>query len=204
MRILLVHGWGSGPSLWGPLRAALPGPAWLALDLGYFGPARREPPAGLDLVVAHSFGCLWALGRPELAGLPLVAVNGFPRFCAGPDFPHGTPVRVLERMLTRFRAAPLEVLGAFHARCGTGLPPGTPRLARRSADLVRLRDDDARHRLGGRPLLACAAADDPLVPEPLARAAFGAALRLQPGGGHGLPLTRPRAVAAVIREGLGG
>jgi pimeloyl-ACP methyl ester carboxylesterase len=106
-RILLVHGWGFAPALWDPLRAALPGHTWLALDLGYFGPARAQLPPALDLVAGHSFGCLWAMTHPDLAGIPLVAVNGFPRFSAAGDFPHGTPARVLERMHKRLREAPV-------------------------------------------------------------------------------------------------
>jgi len=179
-RMLLVHGWAFDPALWQPLRAALPGHAWFALDLGYFGPARLELPPALDLVVGHSFGCLWAMAHPDLAGIPLVAVNGFPRFTAAEAFPHGTPPRVLERMLRRLQDAPGEVLEAFHARCGTAL-----------------RAFPARQ-----PILACAAEDDPLVAPALARQAFARGLRMLPGGGHALPLTRPGALARVIREGL--
>ncbi|BDU71699.1 alpha/beta hydrolase family protein [Mesoterricola silvestris] len=188
-RILLVHGWGFGPSLWEPLREALPGPRWFTLDLGYFGPARLELPPALDLVVGHSFGCLWALREPALDGVPLVAVNGFARFSAAADYPEGTPVRVLDRMLDRLQADPGGVLRAFHARLGTEPPPGEPDVARLRADLLRMRDEDAR---GLRqPVLALGAADDPLVPM-----AFGG--RPWPTGGHVLPLTRPGDLARAL------
>jgi pimeloyl-ACP methyl ester carboxylesterase len=203
MRILLVHGWGFDPGLWAPLCAARPGHTWLALDLGYFGPAHTELPPGLDLVAGHSFGCLWAMGHPDLAGIPLVAINGFPRFAAAADFPHGTPVRVLERMLKRLLEAPGEVLQAFHARIGTAVPRGEPDLARLHADLLRMRDQDARALPDRQPVLACAAADDPLVPEAMARQAFPGRLRLLAQGGHALPLTRTGAVARLIDQGLG-
>lgn len=199
-RVLLVHGWGFGPELWEPLRAALPGPAWTALDLGYFGPARTGLPAGLDLVVGHSFGCLWALAHPGLAGVPLVAVNGFPRLARGEDFPHGVPVRLLERMGARLGRDPDGVLADFHARFGTRPPPGRPRLAALAADLDRLAHGDARG--GPAPVLAGAAADDPLVLPALAREAFPGRVRLLATGGHILPLTRPGAVARWIREAL--
>ena len=201
-RVLLVHGWAFDPALWQPLRAALPEHAWFALDLGYFGPARLELPPALDLVVGHSFGCLWAMAHPGLAGIPLVAVNGFPRFTAAEGFAHGTAPRVLERMLRRLREAPGEVLGAFHARCGTALPRGGADLDRLAADLRRMRDEDLRGIPGRQPILACAAEDDPLVAPALARQAFARGLRMLPGGGHALPLTRPGALARVIREGL--
>lgn len=194
-RALLVHGWGFDPSLWAPLRAALPGPAWSALDLGYFGPVRGEAPPGLDLVVGHSFGCLWALGEPGLAGVPLVAVNGFPRFSAAPDYAQGTPVRVLDRMLKRLEEAPLEVLRDFHARLGTAPPPGVPDAARLRADLLRMRDEDARGR--AQPVLAWDAEDDPLVAP-----AWTCRRILSPGGGHVLPVTRPGELARILQEFL--
>jgi pimeloyl-ACP methyl ester carboxylesterase len=203
-RILLVHGWGFGPNLWRPLRAALPAHAWFALDLGYFGPAELDLPPALELVVGHSFGCLWAMGHPGLAGLPLVAVNGFPRFSAAPDFPHGTPLRVLDRMLRRLREDPGDVLRSFHTRCGTAMPRGGPDRARLTLDLLRMRDEDARPFPARQPILALAAEDDPLVAPTLARQAFPGGLRLLPGGGHVLPLTRPAALAQIIQEGLGG
>ena len=201
-RILLIHGWSFDASLWLPLRAAEPAHEWFTLDLGYFGRPRLVLPPELDLVVGHSFGCMWAMEHPGLARVPLVAVNGFPRFAAAGDFPHGTPLRVLDRMLKRLGEAPEEVLGAFHARCGTAPPPGEPQLSRLVADLRRMRDGDARLPAERQPILACAAADDPLVSSALARAAFGERLRLLPAGGHALPLTRTAAVAEVIREGL--
>lgn len=198
MRILLVHGWGFGPELWASL-CTRPGHTWLPMDLGYFGAARVQLPPDLDLVAGHSFGCLWAMTHPDLAQVPLVSVNGFPRFSAAPDFPHGTPARVLERMLQRLGEAPGEVLQAFHARLGTAVPPGAPDPERLRADLLRLRDQDAR--AGRQPVLALAAEDDPLVPPALSRQAFPR-LRLLPGGGHALPLTRPDAVAELIEAAL--
>ncbi len=203
MRILLVHGWGFDPALWAPLRAARSGHTWLALDLGYFGAAPGEPPPALDLVVGHSFGCLWAMTHPDLAGVPLVAVNGFPRFAAGPDYPHGMAPRVLERMLARLDQAPGEVLRAFHDRCGTAVPPGAPDPARLRADLLRLRHQDARALPERQPILVLAAADDPLVPEAMSRQAFPVGLRLLADGGHILPITRTGAVADLIERGLG-
>jgi pimeloyl-[acyl-carrier protein] methyl ester esterase len=202
-RILLVHGWGFDPRLWDPLRATLPGQTWLPVDLGYFGPARTDLPPVLDLVVGHSFGCLWAMAHPDLAGIPLLAVNGFARFAAATDYPHGTPLRVLDRMLKRLQEAPREVLVAFHARCSTAPPQGDLQLPRLALDLQRMRDEDARAVAARQPILACAAEDDPLVAADLAREAFAGRLRMLPGGGHALPLTRPGALAQVILEVLG-
>lgn len=199
-RILLVHGWSFDASLWDAVIEALPEHECLALDFGYFGPPRGEVPDHLDLVAGHSFGCLWAMRDPRLEVIPLVAVNGFPRFSAAPDFPHGIPVRVIERMLKRLQEAPEEVLQAFRERLGA-LPVLPPfELGRLARDLERLRDEDAR---GGRqPLLALAAADDPLLPMALSEQAFPDTLRVASKGGHLLPWTQPKVVAECIREGL--
>jgi len=201
MRILLIHGWGFDPALWAPLCAARPGHQWLTLDLGYFGPARTELPPDLDLVAGHSFGCLWAMAHPGLARVPLAAVGGFPRFSAAPDFPHGTPARVLERMLTRLDEAPGAVLRDFHARLGTAAPPGEPVRERLRADLQLMLELDLRGAPGRAPARACAAADDPLVPAALSRQAYPGRLTLLPDGGHALPLTRTEALADWLVPG---
>jgi pimeloyl-ACP methyl ester carboxylesterase len=200
MSILLVHGWGFDPGIWAPLRSLQPARDWRCADLGYFGPADTGLPPGLELVVGHSFGCLWAMGHPGLAGVPLLAVNGFTRFAAAPDFPHGTPPRVLARMLARLGQAPGEVLRAFHDRCGTPVPEGEPRPAL-AADLARMAGGDAR--ADPRPVKALAAADDPLVPPAMSRQCFPRDLTLLPQGGHVLPLTRPGELARAIGQMLG-
>lgn len=201
-RILLIHGWCLDASLWTRVIEALPGHQCDALDFGYFGSPRMEIPDALDLIVGHSFGCLWAMQRPEFAGIPLLAVSGFHRFSAAPGFPHGTPIRVLERMLRRLRESPQEVLEAFLLRCGGPPLPATFDLCRLNEDLERLLNDDARALQDRQPRRALCADDDPLLPVPLSEAMFPATLQRLPQGGHLLPLTAPRIVAGFIQKGL--
>jgi pimeloyl-[acyl-carrier protein] methyl ester esterase len=201
-RVLLIHGWGFDAALWNHVNWALLEHECLTLDFGYFAEPRLDIPARLDLVVGHSFGSLWAMLHPELRGIPLLVISGFPRFSACADFPHGTPARVLARMLKRLWEAPEEVVKSFRERCGdtTPFPPfDIKRLAR---DLERLREDDARDLPERQPRLALAAADDPLLPRELSEQAFPGVLHLVEEGGHLLPLTKPALVADFIRKGL--
>ena len=201
-RILLIHGWCLQDSLWTGVIEALAGHRCHTLDFGYFGHPRMEIPEGIDLAVGHSFGCLWAMQAPQLEGIPLLAVNGFHRFSAAPDFPHGTPTRVLERMLRRLAEAPEEVTQAFLLRCGAPPPPSSPDVPRLKEDLERLLHDDARHVRGRQPTGALSADDDPLLPVAMSESMFPGILQRLPQGGHLLPLTAPRTVALFIQKSL--
>lgn len=206
--IVLLHGWGFAPDVWDPVEAALPAlapaaPARRRLDLGYFGEAALDlPPA--SLLVGHSYGVLWLLQNADPA-LPLVAVNGFARFCSGDGQAEGTPPRLLARMQARLGDDPQGTLDAFRARCGAGPAalPGRPEAL--AQGLAALRDDDARATLAGRKIFALAGADDPIVPPALALEAFGGdpGRDLVAGGGHMLPMTHPQAVARAIVRALG-
>lgn len=194
--ILLVHGWGFDAALWDGVRAGLPcGLNAQALDLGFFGAPTEPPPARVTLAVGHSLGALWLL-RQDIA--PVLAVNGFPRFTAAPDFPHGVPPRMVERMARRLADAPAEVVDAFRARCGAGPAPAAPDAGRLAWGLDLLLSGDARP---ARPLAALAGRADPIVAPAMTEAAFGAAVTWLDGG-HLLPLTHPHAVAQAIVEAL--
>jgi pimeloyl-[acyl-carrier protein] methyl ester esterase len=202
-RILLVHGWCFDATIWADVADSLRGHQCVTVDFGYFGTSRMDLPEDLDLVVGHSFGGLWAMQQPQLEGVPLLTVNGFTRFAAAPDFLHGTPVRVLQRMTQRLREAPEEALRAFRECCGGPPPPPPPlHLSRLKEDLDHLLHDDARGLSQRQPLRALAADDDPLLPVVMSEAMFPGILRRLPHGGHLLPLTAPGAVADFIREGL--
>lgn len=201
-RILFAHGWSFDASLWAGVIRALPGHCCHALDFGYYGPARLEWPEPPELVVGHSFGCLWAMQHASLVGVPLLAVNGFTRFSAAPDFPQGIPVRVLERMLRRLGESPDEVLSAFRERVQGPPPPPHSQPIPLARDLERLLRDDARNSIGRQPTAALSADDDPLLSVPMSEAMFPSGLRRLPHGDHLLPLTEPEQVARFILERL--
>lgn len=211
--ILLAHGWGFGPDLWNGVRAALPYDTLVA-DLGFFGaPAMPCPPAARPVVaVGHSFGGLWLLRERPVAWDALALVNGFPRFTEGDGFAPATPRRLLDRMITRFGAAPDAVTADFRHRCGSDAPPPAGLDAARLGEGLRaLRDWDARDGLGDGPdgaLTVLAGDADPIVPPAMTEAAFaGHPIDWCAGGGHLLPLTHPdwcAARIAAVAASLGG
>ncbi|WP_448202453.1 alpha/beta fold hydrolase [Azospirillum sp. sgz302134] len=191
---VLVHGWGFGPAVWDGVRAALPAGDSLTVDLGFYGPpALPEIPAGRPVVaVGHSFGGLWLLHERPFAWDGLVLVNGFPRFTEGEGFAPATPRRVLDRMITRFDAAPQAVTADFLRRCGVEDPALEGLDAGRLGEALRaLRDWDARAAVAG-PMLALAGGQDPIVPPAMTEHALcGVELDWHAEGGHLLPLTAP-------------
>lgn len=208
-RITLVHGWGYDATLW---RKVLPLLADLDVevaDLGFFGrPALPTACAPSRIAVGHSLGALWWLALAKLPWTKLVAINGFPRFTAAPDFPQGVAPRVLERMRKRFSTAPGAVLADFQTACGgagPALPDDPGPLAQ---GLATLADSDGRAALALRRenILALAARQDAIVPAVMSEAAFATLpadrLRWIDDGGHLLPLTHPRYCAELIREAM--
>lgn len=207
-RITLVHGWGCDPALWRDVVPLLDGLDVEVADLGFFSrPALPSPCTAPRIAVGHSLGALWWLALTGLPWRTLVAINGFPRFTAADDFPHGVPPRVLERMRRRFAAAPAAVLAEFHAACGMAdaapeLPAGAAPLA---DGLALLAATDGRAAMAQRAgdVWALATRDDAIVPPAMSEAAFAALapqrLRWLDDGGHLLPLTQPQACAALIR-----
>ncbi len=228
MILVLVHGWGFDASFWRPLQEALPDIETIALDLGFAGRPHLDIPAGPVIGLGHSLGFPWLL-RQRRGWAGLVSINGFTRFTRAADFPHGTPGRVLERMRTRFDQEPETVYRDFMGRLFetpsvmAGLDPaihmspsggwmpgsgqGMTEQNALAAGLSWLAEWDERSALAAHagPLLALAAADDPLVPEAMARQSFPArSLRLRSDGGHLLPMTQPDWCAAELRGLIGG
>ena len=195
---LFLHGWGFDALVWDGVRARLGG---VAPDLGYLGapvPAPAEPDARV-IAVGHSLGCLLLLGALPPGCVGFIAVNGFSRFCAAPDFPNGVPTRLLERMLARLETEPYAVLAEFRHRCGApplqaGSALDADRRERLRAGLLALRDRDERAAAGALavPMLVLAGEADPIAPPALTQASFpGRTILWRAGGGHLLPLTDP-------------
>lgn len=198
--LLLVHGWGFDARLWDGVRARLPAEvAVRVLDLGFFGPADVAVPDHVDVAAGHSMGLLWLLTTRPCRWRRLVSVNGFSRFTAAPDFPQGTPPRLVDRMLSRLERDPVAVLTDFRARCGVGPADRAPDAARLAEGLHLLRDGDARP-LDRSLVTALAGGADPIVPTEMTQAMFSGAC-VVPDGDHLLPLTHAAEVAAaLVRE----
>lgn len=202
--IVLVHGWSFRASVWEAVRAELPASLTVqAVDLGFYdhAAAMTLPPASeIALIVGHSYGTLWALQQTP-PSVPLLAVNGFARFCSGDGQQNGTPGRLVDRMINRLAADPLGVVQNFRQRCGISSPEtGTANPEALRQGLEALRHDDARAVLTQRhSLRALAGALDEIAPPALSQETFAApSLTMIDDGGHLLPLTHAKAVAAMI------
>lgn len=213
--LLLLHGWALRPGLWRPLAQEMNLPL-LCPDWGYYGPPDMDlPPHGPLILAGHSLGFLWWLHRlehdPSLRQrtIGLISINGFSRFSQAPDFPHGIPQRVIQRMLTRLNQNPRALLDEFGRACGlrTPAPPENlqhPLLAD-GLNALASRDERATLRDLPHPLLALASEDDAIVPPALTRACFTTPnphLRLawHPRGQHLLPLLQPAWCAREITD----
>ena len=193
MKLVLLHGWGGDAGLWDAVVPWLPGFDVARLDRGYFGPPTPcEQPEGRVVAVGHSLGAQWlARAWPDV---PLVAINGFDRFC-GPD---AVPPRVLARMQARFAQSPEAVLADFRQRIGMAPAPPIASPDALAQDLALLADESPAPARRA-PLLVLQAQDDPLLPEVLRAHTFGAVpARVSADGGHLLPLTQPAWCAAQI------
>lgn len=202
--ILLIHGWCLDGSLWDRVLPLLAPHRCHVLDFGYFGPSHLEIPPQVDLVAAHSFGCLWTLQHSGLADLPMVAINGFARFSSAPDFPYGIPERVLLRMGKKLQDAPMEVIRDFQKRIQAPEKlrfSGIVNIEALARDLESLRLWDQRYLVKARPLHALGAEDDPLLNLEMSKQSFQDH-SLLPAGGHLLPWTQPESIAQAILQGL--
>jgi pimeloyl-[acyl-carrier protein] methyl ester esterase len=191
--LVLLHGWGCDAAMWDRVVPLLPRFDVIRLDRGYFGAQRQcDRPDRACVAVGHSLGAMW-LAR-MWGDVPLVAINGFDRFC-GQD---GVPSRVLARMQTRFAQTPGAVLDDFRLTVGAGPTPAMPSPQPLAEDLALLADDSAPP-LRKAPLLVLQAQDDPLLPAALRDGTFGGLnSRSRADGGHMLPLTQPAWCAAQI------
>ncbi|MDX3905075.1 MAG: alpha/beta fold hydrolase [Pigmentiphaga sp.] len=203
--LVLVHGWGFDASVWDALRAHLPGWTLHAADAGYFGEAVAEPRPPAYVAVGHSLGAMRCLATTDRGCRGWVLINGFTRFSAADDFPAGVPVRVIDRMVSKLATDPAAVVNEFRRRCGAAPAAGVPNAAALAADLLQLRNGDARKEWAQRRIPVCVLAGeaDPVVAPALTRASFGTSVAWQPDGGHLLPLTHPAWCAQRIRDFAG-
>ena len=188
--LLFVHGWAGTTRLWDGVCAALAARGVAAADMQV---APHPPPEGHRrpvIGIGHSLGAAWLLAHgPALAGF--VAINGFTRFSAAPDFPAGTHPRILAQMRRRLLADPAAVLADFYARAGLPpLLPDRPDTASLSAGLELLGRIDARGAFGdlASPHIALCGGADAIVPPALSAACFADPVMVA-GAGHALPVT---------------
>lgn len=198
---LFAHGWAYDANIFGGVRDRMGGPESLLWERGYYGADGQPAPTGPYIAVGHSFGVMRLLADLPPGAVGFVSICGFARFSSTDGY-SGTPVRVIDRMLARFKSSPLAVVAEFRARCGS---PATKvyefEAERLKADLETLRDGDERAAAAalGVPVLSLVAGADPIVSASMGEAAFPTAERaVMPGVGHLVPLRSPDWCAQQI------
>ena len=213
-RLLLAHGWALDRSLWDKVLAAL-GPDAddaIVLDAGYYG-----APAGLGaadpsrpvLGVGQSLGALSLLAAPPTPLAGLVAIDGFARFTAAPDFPEGESGRTLRYMEHRLEASAGALIRDFLGRALGAASPPRERfdVARLAEGLRQLAELDGRTAAARLPIWRLHASDDPIAPLGLTDASFAGAnvmaRHVRQASDHLSPLTAPSPCAELILAALG-
>lgn len=154
---------------------------------------------------------------PErIAGL--VLISSTPRFCSGPDWPHGQASSRVRAMRRRLPSHPLEVLVPFHQLCAAPVAADPADLATRCAALTNqdpallqsgldyLLATDLREQLEGLalPVEILHGVHDQVIPveagQTLADHIPGAAWHPLGGVGHALPMRRPCPVVDAIQR----
>ena len=157
---------------------------------------------GIWIGIGHS------LGFARLLSLPLqgvVSLSGFVRFCAHTSSQNGTATRVMNRMITKFKANPHEVLKDFYKQAAMEnfLTRALISFNKRQllVDLELMKRMDLTSELSGLriPILSLAAKDDKIVPFALTQETFQSSTTLEKGG-HAIALTQADWCAKEINN----
>lgn len=209
--ILLITGWAHGPETVQPLADRLGTVYDVRILTGAEVLKRRAIPPS-DVIITGSMGGLLAIEMLPKRCRKLVLISSTARFCAGPDYPCGTPERMLRLMLRQFRRDPAAVLEAFfrnvhfpHRGRGTSVPSDPAALQELEAGLEYLLESDVRDRVASVnvPVLLLHGREDRIIPstasEWLHARLPDSTLRIFEHQGHALPA---HCFDAVIHEML--
>ncbi len=206
--LVFVHGWAVDQSIFNLLEESLPDFDILKYDLGFYGDAQHPdiPKDRTVIAVGYSLGLLWLLHEKPFQWDGLVSICGFTRFTRTDGFMGGMMTMVLEGMKMRLSIDPKGLLGETYDVCGFDRPfPENYDTRQLHQGLNWLKNWDCRdifeeHK---EKTIALAAVPDPVVSESLTKASFEGKCPTYwspDGGGHGLPVTRPKWCAEKICE----
>ncbi len=194
--VLIISGWAHG------LDAIKPMGDWLAdrFDVQLLTGAQvlkdRSIPEA-DYIVTGSMGGLLAMELLPVSCKKLILVSSTAKFCAGEDYPCGTPEKILRRMILQLKRNPVPVLAEFYKnvhhpyRALRTAPCCSPNEL--VAGLEYLRASDVRQKVPtlGIPVLLLHGTDDRIIPPSAATWLHehlpDSQLRIFENGGHALP-----------------
>jgi pimeloyl-[acyl-carrier protein] methyl ester esterase len=201
-QIIWSHGWGFDASFFKPLCHALPEYDHLVIDWGYFGQKHLPKPYGDQplIGIGHSLGFAKLL-ELDFPFSRLISLGGFTRFCQTDEFEEGMSQRVLQRMQTKFKKNPQQVLIDFQVSCGYShpiLPVESINEQLLQADLDKLMT--VALLLPSIPCLAIAGLADQVCPLPQQQTLFSSVKIMS--GEHNFPQVSPFETAKTIQNFL--
>lgn len=110
--VLIISGWAHGIDAIQPMGDALANRFEVELRTGA-QVLREQTIPEVDYIVTGSMGGLLALELLPESCKKLVLISSTARFCSDGDYPHGTPERVLQRMILQLQRNPEVVLDEF-------------------------------------------------------------------------------------------
>lgn len=110
--VLFITGWAHGATAIQPLADALSDAFDVQLLTGARVLRNRSIPDS-DYIVTGSMGGLLSMEMLPPSCKKLVLLSSTARFCATEDYPHGTPERILRRMIMQLKRNPTAVLNEF-------------------------------------------------------------------------------------------
>lgn len=112
-RLLLISGWAHSTNALQPMADRLAPLFDTKLITGAAALNHATLPDA-DAILTGSMGGLLALQRRPTTCQKIMLLSATACFCRRPDYPHGTPDRILQRMLNQLDKDPQTLLDSFH------------------------------------------------------------------------------------------
>ncbi|NLX24870.1 MAG: alpha/beta fold hydrolase [Lentisphaerae bacterium] len=217
---LIISGWAHGIEAIKPLGDALAECFEVKLLTGAQVLRERAIPYA-DFIVTGSMGGILAMELLPTACKKLVLLSSTARFCAAEDYPHGTPDRILRRMIAQLKRDPAAVLNEFFKNVHYPQRESRKSIQLRNAETITeqsfqdlvdgleyLLTSDVREKVAAItiPILLIHGREDRIIPcgaaEWLHEHLPDSRLQLIDGGGHALAAHHFSTVVAQIRAFL--
>jgi pimeloyl-[acyl-carrier protein] methyl ester esterase len=215
--LLIISGWAHGLEAIQPMGDALADEFEVQLLTGNEVLQSRQIPDA-DYIVTGSMGGVLAMELLPASCQKLVLISSTAKFCAGTDYPCGTPAKILRRMILQLKRNPESVLDEFfknvhfprrESRHAAALRSKTaPDVEKLAAGLDYLLQSDVREKVAkvAIPVLLLHGSDDRIIPtaasEWLHEHLLNSQLAIVENDGHALPAHHFGQVMAEIQHFL--